>query len=231
MKDGILVVNKPKGITSHDVVDFVRKKLKIRRVGHSGTLDPIATGVLLILVGRATKLFHYFLGFDKEYVATLTLGSQTTTGDTTGRVIATKDFKQISLEKINEVLIQFLGQSLQVPPMFSALKYKGKRLYLLAQRGIEVERTARPIVVKELKLLDFNLPDIKFYLKCSKGTYVRKIAEDIACKLGSLGYISQIQRQAIGPFKIQEAISLDQIHETHIQPYYFTRDRITTPSF
>jgi tRNA pseudouridine55 synthase len=231
MKDGILVVDKPKGITSHDVVDFVRKRLKIRRVGHSGTLDPIATGVLLILIGRATKLFSHFLGFDKEYVATLTLGSKTTTGDITGRIIETKDFKQISEVEVNAVFMQFQGERLQVPPMFSALKYKGKRLYLLAQRGIEIERTGRPIVVKELKLLDFNLPDIKFYLRCSKGTYVRTIAEDIAYTLGSLGHISQIERQAIGPFKIQGAISLDKIDESHIRSYYFTRDRIVAQSF
>lgn len=219
MKEGILIVNKPQGITSHDVVDFVRRKLNIRQVGHSGTLDPLATGVLLILIGRATKLFNRFLGLDKEYVATLTLGSRTATGDITGRVIETKDFSRINKEKVDAVFMRFQGERLQVPPMFSALKHKGIRLYRLAQRGIEVERTARPINVKELKLLNFNLPDIKFYLKCSRGTYVRQIAEDIACSLGSLGCISQIQRQAVGPFKIQEALALDAINESHIRPY------------
>ena len=219
MKDGILVVNKPKGITSHDVVDFVRKKLNIRCVGHSGTLDPIATGVLVVLVGRSTKLFNQLLKFDKEYEATLTLGSRTATGDITGNIIETKDFKGISEEKVREIFVKFQGESLQVPPMFSAIKYKGKRLYYFAQRGIEVERLPRPIIVKELKLLDFNLPDIKFYLKCSKGTYVRKIAEDIACNLGTVGYVSQIERQAIGPFKIQEAILLEDIDQSLILSY------------
>jgi len=231
MKEGILIVNKPKGITSHDVVDFVRKRLNIRCAGHSGTLDPIATGVLLILVGRATKLFNQLLKFDKEYEATLTLGSRTATGDITGKIIETKDFKGISEENAREIFVKFQGKSFQVPPMFSALKYKGKRLYYFAQRGIEVERPPRPIMVKELKLLDFNLPDIKFYLKCSKGTYVRKIAEDIAFGLGSLGCISQIERRAIGPFKIQDAISLDAINENHIQPYNSLWGRNVSPSF
>lgn len=218
MRDGVLIVNKPSGMTSHDVVDFVRKSLKVRRVGHSGTLDPIATGVLLILVGKATKLFNRFLGFDKEYVATLTLGTRTNSGDITGRVIETKDYKEVTKEKISEAFTRFTGRVFQVPPMFSALKHKGKRLYLLARRGIEIERPARTIIVKELKLLDFNLPQIKFYLKCSRGTYVRKIAEDIAHSLGTLGCISWIERQAIGPFNIKEAISLDEIDQKYIQP-------------
>lgn len=218
MKDGILVVNKPQGMTSHDVVDFVRRKLRIRRVGHSGTLDPIATGVLLILVGKATKLFNRLLGFDKEYVATITLGTRTNSGDITGRVIEKKDFNGITKEKVDEVFRQFQGEVFQVPPMFSALKHKGKRLYLLARRGIEVKRFPRPIIIKELKLLDFNLSQIKFYLKCSRGTYVRKIAEDIAHSLGTLGCISWIERQAIGPFSIKEAISLDEIDQKYIQP-------------
>lgn len=218
MRDGVLIVNKPSGMTSHDVVDFVRKSLKVRRIGHSGTLDPIATGVLLILVGKATKLFNRFLGFDKEYVATLTLGARTNSGDISGRVIETKDYKEVTKEKINEAFTRFTGRVFQVPPMFSALKHKGKRLYFLARRGIEIERPARTIIVKELKLLDFNLPQIKFYLKCSRGTYVRKIAEDIAYSLGTLGCISWIERQAIGPFNIKEAISLDEIDQKYIKP-------------
>ena len=219
MKEGIIVVNKPGGITSHDVVDFVRKRLKIRRVGHAGTLDPIATGVLLILVGRCTKLFNHFLDFDKEYLATLTLGKRTTSGDREGKVLETRDYSNITDGKIREVFNSYLGEILQVPPMVSALKYRGKRLYLLARRGIKVDRQPRSIIIKELRLLEFSPPHIKFYLKCSKGTYVRQLAEDIAQDLDCVGYISEIQRQSVGPFNIAGALSLSQIDESFLRPY------------
>jgi len=221
MKDGILVVNKPQGMTSHDVVDFVRKKLKVRRVGHAGTLDPIATGVLLILVGRCTKLFNLFLYFDKEYLATLTLGERTTSGDRQGRVIETRDYTHITEDAVRQVFHSYTGEISQTPPMVSALKYKGKRLYSLAHCGMEVIRKPRTLTIKELRLLEFNLPYIKFYLKCSKGTYVRQLAEDIAKDLNCVGYISQIQRQSIGPFNIAQAVSLSQIDEICLRPYPF----------
>ena len=219
MKEGIIVVNKPEGITSHDVVEFVRRKLKIHKVGHAGTLDPIATGVLLILVGRYTKLFDHFLDFDKEYIATLTFGKRTTSGDREGSVIETKDPSHLTEYKVKEVFYSYLGKISQVPPMISALKYRGRRLYSLARRGIEVERQPRSIVIKEIKLLEFNPPYIKFYLKCSKGTYVRQLAEDIARDLNCVGYISQIQRLSIGPFNLSQAFSLLQINESCLQSY------------
>jgi tRNA pseudouridine55 synthase len=221
MKEGIIVVNKPGGITSHDVVDFVRKRLKTRRVGHAGTLDPIATGVLLILVGRCTKLFNHFLDFDKEYLATLTLGKRTTSGDREGKVLETRGYSNITDGQVRVVFNSYLGEILQIPPMVSALKYRGKRLYLLARRGIEVDRQPRSIMIKELRLLEFNPPHIKFYLKCSKGTYVRQLAEDISQDLGCVGYISEIQRQSIGPFNIAGALSLSQIDESFLRPYPF----------
>ena len=221
MKEGIIVVNKPEGMTSHDVVDFVRRRLNIRRVGHAGTLDPIATGVLLILVGRYTKLFNHFLYFDKEYLATLTLGKRTTSGDREGKVTEIKEYSHVIEERVRSVFHSYIGQILQVPPMISALKHRGKRLYSLAHRGIEVCRQARPVVIKELRLLEFNLPYIKFYLKCSKGTYVRQLAEDIARDLHCVGYISKIERQSVGPFNISEAFSLSQINESNLRPYPF----------
>lgn len=219
MKEGIIVVNKPEGMTSHDVVDFVRGRLKIRRVGHAGTLDPIATGVLLILVGRCTKLFNHFLYFDKEYTATLTLGKRTTTGDRQGKIIETRDYSHITEDDVREVFFSYTGGILQVPPMISALKHRGRRLYSLARQGIEVRRQPRAIMIKELRLLEFNLPHIKFYLKCSKGTYVRQLAEDIARDLNCAGHISQIERQSIGPFNLAGALSLSQIDENCPQPY------------
>jgi len=219
MKDGILVVNKPGGMTSHDVVDFVRKKLKIRRVGHAGTLDPIATGVLLILVGRCTKLFNRFSSFDKSYSATLTLGQRTTSGDREGKVIQTQDYTHITEEKVKDVLRSYIGRVYQTPPMVSAIKHKGKRLYSLARRGIEVARQARAVEIKDLRLLEFSLPRVKFYLRCSKGTYVRQLAEDIARDLDCVGHISEITRESVGPFDLRQTISLSEINENSIQPY------------
>jgi len=221
MKDGILVVNKPEGMTSHDVVDFVRRKIKIKQVGHAGTLDPIATGVLLILVGKCTKLFNNFLNFDKEYLATLTLGKRTTSGDREGEVIETKDYSFITEDSVRGAFHSYVGQILQIPPMVSALKYRGKRLYLLARKGLKVHREPRLIVINELNLLKFNLPYIEFYLRCSKGTYVRQLAEDIAKDLNCVGYISQIDRRRVGPFDISQAISLPQIDESCLRPYPF----------
>ncbi|MBU0549480.1 MAG: tRNA pseudouridine(55) synthase TruB [Candidatus Omnitrophica bacterium] len=219
MKDGILVVNKPEGMTSHDVVDFVRKRLKTRRVGHTGTLDPIATGVLLILIGRCTKLFDHFSGYDKTYSATLTLGRRTTSGDREGETIQTKDFAHVTRKKLEDVMRFYLGKVFQVPPMVSAIKHKGKRLYSLARSGIQVSRRPRPIEIKELELLEFNLPDIRFFIRCSKGTYVRQLAEDIAKDLDCVGHISQINRQSIGPFDIKQAVPLLKINESNLRPY------------
>jgi len=207
-----LVVNKPKDMTSHDVVDYVRRQLGIRRVGHAGTLDPFATGVLVILIGRFTKYFGRFLGWDKEYAATLTLGAKTTTADITGRIIQTEEPGQISEENIREALAYFQGEIQQVPPMYSALKYKGRPLYAWARQGIEVQRQARKVRIKELRLLKFSPPQIQFYLQCSSGTYVRSLGEEISQKLGCLGYLSALERQSVGPFHIHQAIALSKIN-------------------
>ena len=219
MREGILIINKPKGITSHDVVAQVRKVLKLRRVGHSGTLDPMACGVLVILVGRATKLFNKFLNFEKEYTATLTLGKITDTGDADGRVIQDVVCPVLSNEKILEVFKEFVGQIQQIPPMVSAIRYKGKRLYQFARLGLEVPRKPRTIFIKELKLIGFNPPLIKFYIRCSSGTYIRQLACDIASRLGCGGYISQIERLSVGPYHLDCAINLNQIDESHIRPW------------
>jgi len=214
MKEGILIIDKPAGITSHDVVDAVRKKLGIRRVGHSGTLDPIATGILIILVGRATKNFNKFVNFFKEYTATLTLGITTDTGDALGKVIKTASIEDIDSEKIRSVFEKFVGEIQQVPPMVSALKYKGKRLYDLAKQGISVPRKSRKLMIYSLKIKKIHLPRVDFYVKCSKGTYVRKLGEDIGNGLNCGGHISEIRRVAIGPFKIEEAIKIEDVNES-----------------
>lgn len=220
MRDGILVVNKPRDLTSHDVVAFARRKLKVKKIGHAGTLDPMATGVLVLLVGRCTRLFDSFLALDKQYRAVLRLGSRTDTADAQGKVIEEKPVPAVTRGQVECVFASFLGQTMQVPPMYSAVKHQGKRLYKLALKGQQVQRQARPIVIKEFEVLRFELPEIEFRLKCSKGTYVRQLAEDVAAKLGTVGHISSLERQGVGPFTISQSLSLDEIAESQIRPYY-----------
>lgn len=219
MKEGILIIDKPSGITSHDVVTFVRRKLNIKRVGHAGTLDPLATGVLVVLVGQATKLFNQFVSFDKAYLATLKLGTTTTTADIEGKLIAEQSCQHINPEQIEKAFSQFVGVLDQLPPMVSAVKVKGQRLYKLARSGIQVQREPRRVRVDRLEIQEVVLPYVKFYLECSKGTYVRTLAEDIGETLGCGACISQIQRTRVGPFFIHEAISLEEFDEGYIRPW------------
>lgn len=218
-QNGIVVINKPKGMTSHDVVVQVRRKFGMKRVGHAGTLDPLATGVLVILLGKSTRLFPRFEAFDKAYRTTLILGTKTTTADVMGKVLETLPYDHLTRAKVEEVLETFLGPGQQVPPMVSAIKFKGRRLYELARKGIEVERQPRPIVIHKLSILEFNLPRVSIYLECSKGTYVRKLAEDIGEKLGNAACICEIERTKVGPFSIAEAVALEDLNEQHIQEW------------
>jgi tRNA pseudouridine55 synthase len=218
---GIVLVNKPAGITSHDVVGFVRRTFKMRRVGHAGTLDPMATGVLVILLGNSTKLFDKFVAFDKTYRATLRLGIKTTTADIMGQVLLERPYAGIDIEKVKEVFKQFTGDIEQKPPMVSAVKHQGERLYKIARQGIEVERTARRVRIDELRVLQYNLPDVEFLMSCSKGTYVRQLAEDVGEVLGCGACISQIERTKVGPFEIKDAVTLENLNEGHILKWRF----------
>ena len=217
MMEGIIIIDKPSGITSHDVVTHVRRRLKIKRVGHAGTLDPLATGVLVALVGRATKLFDQFVAFDKAYHATLRLGTKTTTADIEGEVLSQKPFAHVSREDFEAVLKKFIGHIEQLPPMVSAVKYKGQRLYKLAREGKQVERIPRKIKIDSLCMLDFQSPEIKFSVECSKGTYVRQLAEDIGEDLGCGACISQIRQTKVGPFTIEGAVKLEDLNESHLR--------------
>ncbi len=217
MREGLLVIDKPAGMTSHDVVDVVRRRFKMKRVGHSGTLDPVATGVLVVLLGKATKLFGQFVHFDKTYEATLRLGVVTDTGDAEGVVVKERDPRAVAADEVRRVFAAFIGQRQQVPPMVSAIKHKGQRLYELARRGIQVERAPRPIKIYELFITRLDLPDVDFTVRCSKGTYVRRLGEEIGEALGVGGFISRIRRTALGPFCIADAVSLDDIDESHIR--------------
>lgn len=215
--EGIIIINKPKGVTSHDVVNMIRRRFKMRRVGHAGTLDPLATGVLVLLLGRSTKLFDKFSAFDKSYKATLTLGLKTTTADINGKVIQESDYSQITREQIEKMIKGFIGEIKQVPPMVSALKVNGQRLYQLARKGIEVKRVARDIRIDSLQLDNFAPPLVDFSLDCSKGTYVRKLGEDIGDLLGCGGCISKIERTKVGPFDISESVTIEDVNEGHIR--------------
>ena len=220
-KQGIIVMNKPSGITSHDVVNFIRRKFKMRRVGHAGTLDPMATGVLIILLGKSTKLFDTFAALGKAYRATLRLGLKTTTADIMGKVLEEKSFAGISREQIEGVFGRFIGDIEQKPPMVSAVKHQGQRLYALAREGKEVERTARKVRIEQLKLLRFDLPDAEFFLECSKRTYVRQLAEDVGDILCCGACICQIERTKVGQFDIAQSVTLEEVNESHIRPFYF----------
>ncbi len=217
--DGILVVDKPEGLTSHDCVKKIRYKFSVKKVGHAGTLDPLATGILILLVGKAVRLFPAFSGFDKEYEATLTLGITTDTADIQGKIIKSLPYEHISKEQLLVIFKKFQGAIEQVPPMVSALKYHGKKLYQLARLGIVVPRSARKIFIHSLILTRYNLPEVDFLVKCSKGTYVRKLGEDIGDALGCGGCISRIRRINLGPFKINEAVRLEEINESHLRQW------------
>lgn len=215
--DGILIIDKFKGPTSHDIIDFLRRRFSIRKTGHAGTLDPQASGVLVVLVGSYTKKSKEFSGHDKEYEACLTLGIATDSQDANGRILKKEKYPDYNLRDIEGVFGQFLGEIEQIPPMFSALKYKGRRLYMLARKGIEVRRPARQVYIHSLKITKFELPHIHFVVRCSKGTYIRTLCADIARALGCPGHLSELRRIRSGPFTISQAISLDQLNNFSAQ--------------
>ncbi len=220
-KEGIILVNKPKGITSHDAVDFVRRRLKIRKVGHAGTLDPLAEGLLIILVGGYTRAFPKLAGCDKEYLGILKLGEVTSTGDSQGEIIKTAPCEQVDTALVREAFSSFEGEIEQVPPMVSALRMKGKRLYKLARQGVVVERAPRKVRIYSLKVLNINLPYIEFQVNCSKGMYVRKLAEDVGEKLGCGAHMVKILRLSIGSFRLDEAVTLEEINDSHLRQITF----------
>ena len=210
--NGIIIVDKPADWTSHDVVGKLRGVLRERRIGHGGTLDPMATGVLVVFVGRATRAVEFAESSDKEYVAHLRTGFETDTQDTTGTVIKRYD-KVVSAEEIKEILPEFTGRILQVPPMYSALKVEGKKLYELARRGETVERKPREIEIKSIIPEGMSGGDLVLRITCSKGTYIRTLCNDIGEALGCGGCMSYLRRTRVGNFNLEEAHTLDEIVE------------------
>lgn len=213
---GILLINKPEGKTSHDVVAMIRRILGTKRVGHAGTLDPLATGLLVVLVGKSTKMFDRFVAFDKTYRATLKLGLKTSSADTMGTTLEEKSYSAITQSQVKEAFAKFTGNIEQLPPMVSAVRHKGERLYKIARAGKEVERTARNVRIDELTILRFAPPEVEFIMACSKGTYVRQLADDVGDVLGCGACICQIERTKVGPFDIAQAKNIEDINASHL---------------
>lgn len=203
--DGFLLIDKPAGITSHDVVDRIRRVTGIRRIGHGGTLDPFATGLLVVGIGSATKGLAVFSGSEKTYVATAVLGATSDTQDLTGAIIPVADAPMPDRAALEATMAKFVGQIAQIPPMYSAKKIGGKKLYELARAGKTVERQPVTVTIKELRLLDYTPPRFTFETICSGGTYVRTLAHDIGAVLGSDAYLESLRRTAIGAHRVESS--------------------------
>jgi tRNA pseudouridine55 synthase len=209
--DGILVVDKPQGMTSHDVVALVRRRFGLKKVGHAGTLDPMATGVLVMLIGKHTKSSNSFISDDKEYDATLMLGGRSDTGDAWGRITPSGSAVSFSDAEIKKAFDKFTGEIEQQPPMYSAVKFKGKKLYELARKGVSVEMKPRKVIIKRLDITSIALPCVSFRVTCSKGTYIRQLCVDIGEALGCGGYLSRLSRTRSGKFTADKAVSVDEL--------------------
>ncbi len=209
--EGVLLVDKPRGLTSHDVVYRLRRKLQLKKIGHAGTLDPMATGLLIMLVGKATRISQYLMSVDKVYEGEATLGVVTDSSDAEGEVMETRPVPELAEAAVRAAMQTFLGDQYQIPPMHSAIKIGGVPLYKLARRGEEVEREPRFIRVAAFDLLAFTPPRLTFRLACSKGTYVRTVAADLGQKLGCGAHLSALRRTGSGKFTIGQCLPLDQI--------------------
>ncbi len=221
--DGIILIDKEEGMTSFDVVKAIRRLLKVKKVGHAGTLDPFATGLLIILLGQGTKLSNYVMAGDKVYQATMRLGVETDTQDLTGRVVKRCLVPEFEPEFIRKVAHTFVGEIEQVPPLFSALNYRGKRAYELARKGIKMNLQKRRVKVHSLAITSIDLPDVSMKVTCSRGTYVRSIAADLGKELGPGAHLKSLRRFCSGPFSVEDALSLENVE-------HLSRDRIVPQS-
>ncbi len=210
---GLILVNKPVGITSFKLVHIIRKKLNVKKTGHCGTLDPLASGLMIVLVGKYTKLQDKFMKQDKVYHATIRLGLKTDSGDLDGKIISQSDFSHVTKELIGQVCKSFIGKIKQIPPMYSALKVNGQKLYELARKGITVERKPREITIYSIDLTDYQKDNFSIRVKCSSGTYIRTLAEDIGKKLNADTVLINLIREEIGNYKLSDALNIDDIKE------------------
>lgn len=221
-KNAILLLDKPHGLTSQQSVSIIKRLFQNKKAGHTGSLDPIATGLLPICLGEATKFSQFLLKTDKHYYVKAQLGIRTDTGDAQGAIIEEKPVSNLEEAQLNEVLSKFRGDLLQIPPMFSAIKHKGQPLYRLARKGEIVERQPRPIHIHALTLLSYETDHIALEVKCSKGTYIRTLIEDIGIALGCLAHVIELRRLSVGQYHIDQSVSLE-----HIESFTSPEERVT----
>ena len=209
--DGVLVVNKESGMTSHDVVDLIRRRFNLKKVGHAGTLDPMATGVLVMLIGSYTKLSGQFMSEEKEYEGSLILGASSDTDDAWGKITSSGKSTDFTDDEITAAFKNFLGESEQFPPMYSSVKVNGKKLYELARKGLTAVVQPRKISIKNIEVTKISLPEVFFKVTCSKGTYVRALCADIGKALGCSAHMGSLKRSRSGKFGIDKAVEMDQL--------------------
>ncbi|HBB02246.1 MAG: tRNA pseudouridine synthase B, tRNA pseudouridine55 synthase [Candidatus Peregrinibacteria bacterium GW2011_GWF2_38_29] len=215
--NGFLIVDKPTEMTSFKVIDYLRRVTGVRKIGHGGTLDPFATGVLIIAIGKATKRLDEFLGSDKIYLAKVRFGAVSDTYDRDGVIVPYEkgaksfDVSRVSLDVIKKVVQQFVGDIEQMPPKFSAIKIKGRRAYDYARKGVEIEMTARKVKVYDIEVVDYKWPDLDIRVRCGKGTYIRSLAFDIGEKLGCGAYLQELRRESVGDFDLRRATKLEDL--------------------
>ncbi|MDQ8207205.1 tRNA pseudouridine(55) synthase TruB [Coraliomargarita sp. SDUM461003] len=209
--EGILLVDKPQGITSHDVVGKMRRVFHMKKVGHAGTLDPMATGMLLILIGKATKASQYLMSMDKEYTGRVKLGVITDSQDADGEITEERPVPELTEEQVKAEMKTFIGDQYQTPPMFSAKKINGQKLYKLARQGKTVEREPRVIHISRFDITKFALPEVSFIVGTSKGAYVRTIAHDLGERFGCGGHLNELRRTAVGQFRIENASTIEEL--------------------
>ena len=218
--DGIIIINKTKGCTSHDIVYKIKKMLN-EKVGHTGTLDPMAEGVLPILVGKGTLASKYLINHDKKYIVELQLGTKTDTADGEGRIVKQQPVNKeiLTTKNIEKILQSFVGKQEQIPPIYSAIKINGKKLYEYARKGQEIELKPRKIEIYNIKLINYSVEEkqIKFEVFCGKGTYIRSLCEDIAIKFGTVGYMKELNRTRVGDFYIENSITIEQLEQSQYQ--------------
>ena len=204
--DQVISIWKNTGLTSLDVVNSVKREMNIKKIGHCGTLDPFAEGILILCTGKKTKDIEQFVDYEKEYIATISLGDETDTLDLTGSVIKSKKYMDFTLDEIQSVIQRYKGDIYQVPPYYSALKFHGIRLYEYARKGIYIRKKARKICIKKIEFLDAKKNEISIYVKCEKGTYIRSLARDIAYDLNTYGHLVKLSRIAVGPFNKKNSL-------------------------
>ena len=209
--DGAVLIDKPAGPTSHDIVNVVRAQFRLKKVGHCGTLDPLATGLLVLLLGRATKLSEKLMSDDKTYSGWIRFGQATNTYDADGEITDSHPVPELTVAQLNEAATAFTGDQMQTPPMVSAVKVDGVPLYKLARKGIEVERKARLIHIYSFRFLDYQAPEARFRVACTKGTYVRTLAHELGLKLGCGAHLASLRRVISGPFDVANALPLEEV--------------------